>query len=95
VECPSEKKKPTPTGLLQQGSKPVGVVDGRDVVGVEGVAQPERVGQTAKGQEARMLDAIREEQSPTGQVQKPDRAEEGAQARTLTRIEGPPDQSPG
>ena len=48
VECPRENQKPTESGLrpvLVGEQLARGVVDRRDVVGVEGVAQPERVGQ--------------------------------------------------
>ena len=45
VECPSEKKKPTLSGRWPSRHQLAGgVVDRADVVGVEGVAQPERVG---------------------------------------------------
>ncbi len=72
-----------------------GVVDGRDVVGVERVPQPERVGKAAQGQKTGMLGAVRQEQPPSDQVQQAHRSEEAAQPRTLTRIEGSPDQRPG
>ncbi len=45
VEWPSEKKKPTLIGRLPSAHQLArGVVDRRDVIGVEGVTQAERVG---------------------------------------------------
>ncbi len=65
------------------------------MVGVEGVPQPEGVSQAAQSQEARMLESVSEKEPLAGHVQQPDRPEETSQARSLTRIEGAPDQSPG
>src|SRR5215472_5608290 len=44
-EWPSEKKKPTDRGRLPSHQLAGGVVDGRDVVGVERVAHAQGVGQ--------------------------------------------------
>ena len=55
VEWPSEKKKPDaqrPLALLEE--LPRRVVDRRDVVGVEGVPQPEGVGEGAQPRERRV-----------------------------------------
>jgi hypothetical protein len=72
-----------------------GVVDGRDVIGVEGVPQPECIGEAAQSQETRMLGAIHQEQPPSDYVQKAHRSEEAAETGTLSRIKGSPDQGPG
>ncbi len=46
VEWPSEKKYPTLSGRLPVMDQLAGgVVDGRNVIGIEGVAHPQRVGQ--------------------------------------------------
>lgn len=72
-----------------------GVVDGRDVIRIERVAQSKCVRKAAKGQEARVLGAIRKKEAPPEHVKQGDGPEETAQAGTLTRIEGAPDQGPG
>ncbi len=71
------------------------VVDGRDVVGVERVPQPERVREAAEGKETGMLHAVAQEQPPAGEVEHNHRPVEAGQAGALTFIEGPPDQRPG
>ena len=71
VEWPSEKKKPTPSGRLpccEQLAR--GVVDRRDVVGVEGVAEAERVGEHAEPGQRRIAARVEEEQTPAGDVQR-------------------------
>ncbi len=58
VEWPSEKKKPMPKGPLAfLQHEPYGVVDRRDVIGVEGVAQTEHVGDEAEPDQRRMAGA--------------------------------------
>ena len=79
VECPSEKKKPTPSGpLLVLQHLPRGVVDRRDVVGVERVPQSERVRQHPEPGKSRAAVDVVEEETPAGDVQQRDcRAEAG------------------
>jgi hypothetical protein len=48
TQWPSEKKKPTPTGLRPSQQLARGVVDGRDVVCVEGVAKAEGESEAAQ-----------------------------------------------
>ena len=78
VEWPSENQKPTESGLragLVGEQLARGVVDRGDVVGVEGVAQAERVGQDADADgEDGVVAAERE-------VLGRDEAEEDAEAR--------------
>src|SRR5207248_9680639 len=64
-----------------------GVVDGRDVVGVEGMAQAERVGQPAQGQERRMPGAVGQERADTRHVNGRDGQTEATQAPTFGSIE--------
>ena len=64
VECPSEKKKPTPSGRCPSLiSLRVVLSIARDVVGVERVAQAERVGGDA---DADAEHAARAERVPCG-----------------------------
>ena len=74
VEWPSEKKKPDPSGRLPRlHQEPGGVVDGRDVVGIEGVAQPEAVGEATGTCVCRAVAApVVGEQAPPGHVQQCD-----------------------
>src|SRR2546427_414378 len=72
-----------------------GVVNGRDVVGIERMSEAERVRQTPQRQEARVLGAVDEEQSPAHHVQQGHRAIEAAQPGALASVEGSPDQGPG
>ena len=60
-----------------------GVVDRRDVVGVERVPQPERVGERAEARERRVAARVVEEEAPAGEVQQRDRAGEAAEAQPL------------
>ena len=63
------------------------VVDRRDVVGIEGMAQAECVGEAAEAQEGRVVPAIQQEQSPTDHMQDANPAEEGAQPQPRSAIE--------
>ena len=56
VECPSEKNRPTADralALLHQLARHV--VDRRDMVGVERVPQPERIGERRRAQQHRKI----------------------------------------
>ena len=55
------------------------VVDRRDVVGVEGMAQAKRIGEAAEAEEGGVIPAIQQEQSPADHMQDANAAEEGAQ----------------
>src|SRR5712691_11515051 len=70
---------------------PGGVVDGGDVVGVEGMAKPEGVGQAAQGDEGGMTGAIDQEGAPSDHMQKQDRSEEATETPLLSGIEALPD----
>src|SRR5262249_13809534 len=63
------------------------VVDGRDVVGVESVAEPEGVGQSAQGEEGRMPGAVGEEAAEADDVEEHDRAVEATEAPALAAVE--------
>ena len=89
VEWPSEKKKPTPSGrlpLLQQLAG--GVVDRGDVVGVEGVAQTEGVGEDAEPGERRVAARVVDEQPPAGDMERRDGTAEPRQAKPLRAAQG-------
>ena len=65
VECPSEKKKPGCRRSLAFLHKFSGdVVDGRDVVRIHGVAEPERVSQKGGPQLQRIIPESNESPSP-------------------------------
>src|SRR5262249_28422208 len=60
------------------------VVDRCDVVGVEGVAQTERVGERAQPGERGVVPRVVEEQPPADQVQEEDGAPEAGEAERLS-----------
>src|SRR4029077_1261850 len=71
---------------LEQLSR--GVVDGGDVVGVEGVPEAEGVCQPAQCKDRRMGGAVNEQEAPAGNVEQADAAEEARQPAALAPIEG-------
>jgi len=70
VECPSEKKESDsyrPLAILHEPSRDV--VDRGDVIGVDGMAQPERIGEQRRSQQQRMRCKEPERQAPRGGVE--------------------------
>jgi len=63
------------------------VVDGRDVVGVERVAQPEGVSEAAQRQDRGVAVAIEDQESPSGDMEQAYPAEERRQAAALSPVE--------
>src|SRR5690348_15009760 len=63
------------------------VVDGRDVVGVERVAESEAVGKDAEPGNHGMARGVERDQAPAGYVQARDRRPKSAQLSPLQRIE--------
>jgi hypothetical protein len=61
-----------------------GVVDGGDVVGVEGMTQAQAVGQGAKTGHRGEAGSIKEEEAPCDRVQQTDEAEEQARKAPST-----------
>jgi len=59
------------------------------------VPEPKRVGQAAKGEKARMLGGVGQQQTPAGEVQNTHRTKKATQPGTLASVEGAPDQRPG
>src|SRR5439155_16750947 len=70
--------------------EPGGVVDGRDVVGVEGVPKPEAVREGAGARVyAPEVVGVEKEEPPSQHVEEPDEPEEPAEARHLVAREAP------
>ena len=83
VEWPSEKKKPTATGRLPSLHQLARhVVDRGDVVGVDGVAQAEAVGEEGRAEQDGMV-AERDQRPDPGQHIGEE--EDGIDARHLAR----------
>src|ERR1700704_2853222 len=72
--------------LLEQ--LPGGVVDGRDVIGVEGMPKAEGVGQAAQGEEGRVTCAVGQQGSPADEMNEGARPVEAAEPDPLSGIEG-------
>src|SRR2546428_10239251 len=72
--------------LLEQ--LPRGVVDGRDVIGVEGMPQAEGVGQASEAEEGWMTSAVCQQGSPADEMDEGDSPVEAAKPDPLSRIEG-------
>ena len=85
AEREEEADAERPLALLQQEAD--GVVDRRDVVGVERVAQPEHVGDEAEADERRMGARVVEVQAPARDVQGRDEAVEAGEPPPLARRE--------
>ena len=84
VECPSEKKNPTPIGRLPVCEHLARrVVDRRDVVGVERVSQAEAVGEDPEAGQRGITARVVEEEPPPGDVQQADGAPEPGQPPPL------------
>src|SRR5207248_1016009 len=64
-----------------------GVVDRRDVVGVEGVAHPEAVREPAEAEESRVLVRDGQQEPPADDMDQRDRAVEQAKADALAAVE--------
>ena len=110
VEWPSENQKPTDSGLRGRGPSCVvgqqlagGVVDGGDVVGVEGVPQPEGVGEDADadGEDrvvAAEVEVLRdddaEQDAEPDDVQQHDEPEHAAQRALVLSVQRTPHARP-
>ena len=69
VECPSEKNRPTPTGrrpFLHQFARHI--VDRRDMVGVEGVAEAETIGERRRPEQHRKIMKGDDRPDPCGDI---------------------------
>src|SRR5581483_11260946 len=71
--------------LLKQ--LPSRVVDRRDVVGVEGVAQPEAIGQEPQAKQSRVAWRLQEQKAPANEVEQGDNAEKAPEAEPLATVE--------
>ena len=81
-EWPSEKKKPTESGrlpLLHQLAHDI--VDRRDVVGVEGVAQPEHIGEEGGAEQDGFAAEFGKSPGPGGEIAEQQKCVDGDQPR--------------
>src|SRR2546422_4887012 len=80
-----------PSALQQLARR---VVDGRDVVRVERVAETQGIGDTTEPNEPRVAGPEFEQQSPPREMQQPHRTEEPRQALALPTVERLAEQLP-
>src|SRR5581483_5418765 len=85
AEAEEEPDADGPPALLQQLAR--GVVDRGDVIGVERVAQPERVREPAQAHEGRVCRALRENEAPADRVQQHDDRSEPEEPEALAAVE--------
>ena len=89
VECPSEKKKPTPTGLRPSWSSLRVVLSMAEMWSAsKACLQAERVGQAAQGKDGRLAGGDGEQQAPARDVKQAYTAEESRQAPAFPAVEG-------